>query len=106
MPSLSLACRRAGNVSLVLVVSGEHLNGATQDLTAEIFDSPLHHFATRWAVDVGVEAGHVGNKTDLDRASCLGGCQSCETDSQCGDKCVEFHGVLFIEVRENGENVD
>ena len=94
-----LAGLGAGHVGLVLVVGGEHLDVAPQHLAAEVLHRHLDHLATGRAVDVGVEAGHVGDETDAHRA--LGGLGHGAEGSQAdGDGCregldLEFHASLL-----------
>ena len=61
----------AGHVGLVLVVGGQHFNRTVQDLATEILHRPLDHFTASGAINVGVQAGHVGDETDFDRAGAL-----------------------------------
>ena len=92
----------AGHVGLVLVVCRQHFNRAAQHLAAEVLRGPLDHFTAGRAVDVGVQAGHVGDKADLDRAGVglresAGGAKA---DGQGSDEGFEFHwGVSGVEQR-------
>jgi hypothetical protein len=84
------------DVGLVLVVGAQHFDRAVQDLAAEILHGPLEHFRAGGAVDVGVQAGHVGDDADLDRAGVLREGGAGQAQGECGNKCFEFHGCLLL----------
>ena len=53
------------------MVSRYHFNRAAEDLAAKVLHGPLDGFSASRAVDVGIQARHVGNKTNFDRARVL-----------------------------------
>ncbi|MNN32456.1 hypothetical protein D3C81_1461780 [compost metagenome] len=55
-----------GDVGLVLVVGGNDFDGLAQHLAAAVLDRHLDGFQAAGAVDVGVQARHVGDIADLD----------------------------------------
>jgi hypothetical protein len=57
---------RGGNIGLVLVVSGNELDFFSSDYHAGIGNGHFDGLGATGTVDVGVEAGHVGNHADLD----------------------------------------
>ena len=89
---------RRGHVRLVLVIGAEHFNRTVEHLAAEILRCPADHFGTGGAVDVGVQARHVGDDADFHRTRGLrqSGCtgDGAQAQSHCGHqwfKCFEFH---------------
>src|SRR5690606_9381496 len=59
-----LAGARGGNVGLVLVVGNEELDLLAVDLAPHVLDGHPDGIATGLAVDVGVDARHVGDETN------------------------------------------
>src|SRR5690606_14542328 len=55
---------RRGDVGLVLVVGDHEFDLLAVDLAARVFDGHAYGLAAAGAVDVGIDAGHVGDHAD------------------------------------------
>ena len=89
---------RGGDVGLVLMVGGNEFHLLAGQYHAGIGDRHLDGFRATEAVDVGIHARHVGNKTDLDGvARYLGvrgaGQAQCAKSGGGNGDSVTFHSV-------------
>ena len=87
-----------GDVGLVLVVRADQFDRHAQHLAAKVVDGHLNRHGTVLALHVGIQAGHVGDETDLDfvlRVDGRSGQAGC-AEHQC--ECLElvFHECLLL----------
>src|SRR5690606_25295551 len=60
------ACPCRGDVGLVLVVGDHELDLLTVDFATRVFNGHAHGFAAAGAIDIGIDAGHIGDHADAD----------------------------------------
>ena len=53
------------------MVSCQDFNRASQHLAAKVLHGPLDHFSASRAVNIGIQARHVGDETNFDGAGVL-----------------------------------
>ncbi len=91
------ACLGSSNVGLVLVVGADHFHRHAQNLATEVVNGHLNRQGAVLAFDVGIQAGHVGDETDLDLVLRVGSRshQACGAQHHGEDGKFVFHSCLL-----------